>query len=164
MRGSVSIDGRPARAGERLKPGQMITVADGSEAVLLIGERVAARLLHGGEAVLADRSDIHLELRKGWLLSAVVSGTPYSVVTEHGRISALGTDFMTRSQAGETFFCICHGRLKISGPFGEVQVESTNHGGKVFTKSLSPHETPHGTMEGHMPGDITSLRAFLKRL
>ena len=162
VRGSVSIDGRPAQAGQVFQPGQEIAVGRDSEAVLVIGGRVAARLLHGGEVFFHDQPTIELELRKGWLLSAVVNGTPYSVITEHGRISALGTDFMTRKQPADTFFCICHGHLKIAGAFGEFQVKSENHGGKEFTKSLAPHEPRHGTMVGHTTSDILSLRAFLK--
>lgn len=162
LRGIVSIDGRPAEAGQRLRAGQVIAVADRSDAVLIIGGRVAARLLDGGEALLLNRPGIELELRRGSLLSAVVTGAPYSVVTEHGRISALGTDFMTRTHPEETFFCLCHGRLKVSGAFGETRVESTNHGGKAFTKNRPPHEPRDGSMTGHMPPDLASLRAFLE--
>lgn len=160
IRGSVLVDGSPAIAGQSVKAGQVISTADG-EAVLVFDRRAAIRLLHGGEAVFRGRPAIEIELRRGGLLSAVVSGIPYSIVTEQGRVAALGTDFMVRRRPTDTFFCICHGNLKISGDFGEARAASKNHRGLVFTKSRAPYEPSDGTMEGHTQNDILSLREFL---
>lgn len=161
--GSVLVDGRPAQAGQAVRPGQAVAAGEGAEAVLVFGPRAAVRLLRGAEVVFHDKSSIEIDLRKGWLLSAVAAGTPYGVVTEHGRIHALGTDFITKTRAQGAYVCICHGRLRLSGAFGQAEIASENHASWVFAGSQAPRQPDGGTMEGHSESDIVSLRSFLRQ-
>ena len=77
VRGVVTIDGQPAKAGAGLRSGQLVAVSEDGQAVITFGGRAAARLLRGAEMSFQSGSSIGVNLRRGWLLSAVVTGTPY---------------------------------------------------------------------------------------
>lgn len=162
VRGAVRVDGRAANAGETVAPGATVTVAEDGQAVLVFGARAAVRLLHGAGVSYRESRGLEVELKAGWILSAVKTGTAYRVATAQGRVAALGTDFLVKAQKHDTYLCMCHGRLELSGDFGRAEVASQNHGGWVFTADRAPSQPDYGTMEGHADHDISSLRAFLE--
>ena len=115
-------------------------------------------------AVFLWRANLTLSGRRlpsRWLLSAVVTGTPYSVVTQEGSISALGTVFLSKALDQETAVCICHGKIALTGAFGRKEIASSYHEGWSFTSRRAPAAERGGTLEGHEDEDVASLKAFL---
>jgi ribosomal 50S subunit-recycling heat shock protein len=158
VRGAVTVDGHVVSAGERLALGQTISVPADGEAVVRIGKRAGFRLTHGAQAQIArDDSSVEIRLRKGWILSAVKTGTPYTVVTDHGRTSALGTDFIVKTEDGWAWACICHGRLGLSG-FPQETIAAEHHAHILQPLFPSQKAEPR---KGHTDEDIASLRALL---
>lgn len=163
VRGAVLVDDALVSAGVALKPGQTVSVSGDGQAVLSFRGKTAVRLLKGASASYSIGSDsaVTVSLQKGWALNAVKTGTPYSIATPQGRISALGTDYLVKAQGKDTWLCICHGRIGIEGKFGRGEASSQNHGGWVFEAAKAPYDPKYGTLEGHGDEDISSLRAFL---
>lgn len=162
-RGLVTVDGAIAESGARLKAGQIVSVSDDGLAVVSFQGKAAVRLLHGATASFSLGSDstVDVFLQKGWALNAVSKGIPYSVVTPHGRISALGTDYLVKAQPKDTWLCICHGRIAINGKFGRREAASEKHDGWAFEAARAPYKPDDGTMEGHDEESIRTLRAHL---
>lgn len=159
VRGEVTVDGHAASAGERLAPGRTISVSSDGEAVVRVGGRAGFRLSHGAQAVIVrDDKVVNVRLIKGWILSAVKTGTPYTVQTEHGEASALGTDFMVKEEQGWAQVCICHGRLRLSG-FPAATIAAEHHA--ATTQTAFPNAAAEG-QKGHTDAEIASLRALLR--
>jgi hypothetical protein len=158
--GGVTVDGRAVAAGDPVSWGSVIEVPLDGEAVVRLGDRAVFKLSRGGRATLARSGDaLSVRLSAGWLLSAVKTGTPYAVLTEHSRISALGTDFIVKVRGGRAYACICHGRIGLEGDFPVPEIASQGH------RALSePLYEPgmEGGLEGHDDEEIARLRAALK--
>lgn len=157
--GVVTVDGRAVSAGSRVGWGSVVAVSPDGEAVVRIGDSAGFSLSRGGSAVLArEDGALVVRLTTGWLLSAVKTGTAYAVVTDHSRISALGTDFVVKVRDGRAYVCICHGRIGLAGDFPEPELASRAHG-----SSSEPKYEPggEGGMEGHSDDDIVRLRAAI---
>ena len=159
VRGEVTVDGHAASAGERLAPGRTISVSADGEAVVRIGGRAGFRLTHGAQAIIVrDDEIVDVRLMKGWILSAGKTGTSYTVRTERGEASALGTDFMVKEEQGWAQVCICHGRLRLSG-FSEATIAAEHH--YAVAQPAFPVATAEG-QKGHTDAEIASLRALLR--
>ena len=150
------IDGRAASAGSRVNGGSVLTVSPDGEAVVRVGDSAGFSLSRGGRAVLAREGGvIEARLSSGWLLSAVKTGTAYSVATSHSRISALGTDFIVKVRDGKAYVCICHGRIGLAGNFPKTELASKAHA-SLSEPLYEPGD--EGGMEGHADDDIARLR------
>jgi hypothetical protein len=161
VQGTILVSGRPAGAGSPLRVGETIAVDPASEAIVRIGSRAVFRLSHGGRAVISRAgSEIDLSLQDGWALSAVNKGNPYSVVTAHGRIAALGTVFIVRAGAQRDYVCICSGRLLLTGHFPAREIAAQHHL-DVYISSDGAPVPAAGPLDGHTDGEIATLKAFL---
>ncbi|MBI5240375.1 MAG: FecR domain-containing protein [Elusimicrobia bacterium] len=161
--GAISIAGRAAAAGAPLRVGETVAVEPGGEALVQVGGGAAVRLTHGGRAVLRRAgSDIEVGLLAGWALSAVAPGRPYAVVTAHGRIAALGTVFLVRAGPRRDYVCICRGRLRLTGGFGEAELAAEGHR-DVFISDDAPPVPAAGPLDGHTDADIAAATAALSR-
>ncbi|MBI5246239.1 MAG: hypothetical protein HY923_03595 [Elusimicrobia bacterium] len=154
--GAVTVDGRAAAAGARVSWGSVIEVSSDGEAVVRVDDRAGFSLSRGGRAALSrDGAALSVRLFSGWLLSAVKTGTAYAVVTEHSRVSALGTDFIVKVRDARAYVCICHGHLGLGGDFPEPEIASQAHGS--LTEPLYKPGS-EGAMEGHSDDAIARLR------
>lgn len=158
IRGDVTVDGHAVSSGASLAPGQIISVPADGEAVVNIDGRAGFRLSRGARASISrDGDGIRVRLAKGWILSAVKTGTPYTVAAEHAEASALGTDFMVKEENGWAQVCICHGRLRLSG-FSEATIASAHH--YAISQPAFPVASAEG-QKGHTDDEISSLRTLL---
>lgn len=159
-RGEVLIDGRAASAGARVGWDSVIEVRGEGEAVVRVDGRAGFRLSQGGRAALlrGENGALLVRLSEGWLLNAVKTGTPYAVVSEHSRVSALGTDFIVKVRDGRAYACICHGRIALEGDFPRKEMASAGH-----AASMEPlyEPGPEGPLDGHSDEDIARLRALV---
>jgi hypothetical protein len=157
-RGDVRIDGMPAASGAKLRSGQSVSVSGDAEAFVSVGGRAGFRLSRDAEArLVTEGKAIEVRLKSGWLLSAVKTGTPYAVAVEHGKVSALGTDFIVKVRDGLAYTCICHGKLGLVG-FPQDRIESAHHG------AIAQKGFPSGAavgMEGHSDEETAALRRRL---
>jgi hypothetical protein len=159
--GTVLISGRAAGAGSPLRVGETIAVAPDGEALVRVGGRAVFRLSHGGRAVITRAgADIEVRLLDGWALSAVNKGNPYSVVTAHGRIAALGTVFIVRAGPERDYVCICSGRLLLTGDFPAREIAARHHL-DVYLSSGSAPVPAAGPMDGHTDADLAVVEAAL---
>lgn len=158
VQGVVMIDGRAASAGSSIAWGSALSVSPDGEAVVRVEGSAGFSLSRGGRAALAREGGvIEVRLSEGWLLSAVKTGTAYTVAAGDSRISALGTDFLVKVRDGKAYVCICHGRIGLAGNFPKTELASKGH-----ASSSEPLYEPgdEGGMEGHADDDIARLRAL----
>jgi hypothetical protein len=130
VHGEVLINGRPARAGAALKPGDSVATAAGSSAVFVIGGdafliREKSELLTAGRGVLTGT----LRLVTGKLLSVFGRG-PRSITTPTATIGIRGTGIYIEAEAERTYVCTCYGLVDLQAsnmPEARETVKATHH-------------------------------------
>lgn len=154
--GEAAVDGLAAASGAVLREGSVVSVEGASEAVVLLKGRAAVRLSRGGRIRLDSLgASPKVTQLSGWALSAVKSGTPYSLMTPEGAaVSALGTDFLTKLSGGSLYVCLCRGRVGLKG-FDFDRLAAQGH----RAARQRGYQGASEGLSGHADSDIASLRA-----
>ena len=143
VRGEVLINGRPARPGAALKPGDSVATAAGSSAVFVLGRdafliREKSELLTTGGRVLTGS----LRLVTGRLLSVFGRGTR-RIATPTATIGIRGTGIYIEAEAERTYVCTC---------YGVVDLQASNMPEARETVSTTHHDAPRYIYaQGEMP-------------
>jgi len=143
LEGSATVNGRPAKVGTAVKPGDRIATGKGSQAVVVMGSD--AFLLRGDTTVETKGSGgvaTALTVLNGKLLS-VFGKKPMSIQAGPAAIGIRGTGAYIELEAARVYFCLCYGEAVIDGPSMASKVVKTEH-----------HESPLYLLE-----DGSSLRA-----
>jgi hypothetical protein len=130
VKGEVLINGRPARAGAAVKPGDSVATAPGASAVFVIGRdafliREKSELRTAGRSVLAGS----LRLVTGKLLSVFGRG-PRSITTPTSTIGIRGTGIYIEAETERTYVCLCYGLADLQAsnmPEARQTVMTTHH-------------------------------------
>src|ERR1017187_3833169 len=130
VQGEVLINGRPAKVGAVLKPGDSVATAPGSSAVFVLGRdafliREKSELLTAGGKVLAGA----LRLVTGKLLSVFGRGSR-RIATSTATIGIRGTGIYIEAEAERTYVCPCYGLVNLQAsnmPEVRETVSTTHH-------------------------------------
>lgn len=130
VKGKVLINGRPAKLGAALKPGDSVATAPGSSAVFVIGRdaflmREKSELLTAGGAALAGS----LRLVTGKLLSVFGRGSR-RITTTTATIGIRGTGIYIEAEAERSYVCACYGVVDLQAsnmPEARETVRTTHH-------------------------------------
>jgi hypothetical protein len=130
VNGEVLINGRPARAGSAMTPGDSVATAPGGTAVFVLG-RDAFLIRENSELRTAGRSALAgpLRLVTGKLLSVFGRGS-HNIVTPTATIGIRGTGIYIEAEAERTYVCTCYGRVDLqasSMPEARETVQTTHH-------------------------------------
>jgi len=142
VKGEILVNGRPAKLGTALKPGDSVATAAGSSAVFVIGGdafliREKSELLTAGGKALAGS----LRLVTGKLLSVFGRGTR-RIATTTATIGIRGTGIYIEAEAERSYVCTC---------YGVVDLQASNMPEARETVSTTHHDAPryiyaHGEM------------------
>jgi hypothetical protein len=161
--GELLAGGRPARPGDRLRPGLTLSTPDGSTADLRLASRAVFRLKPGAEAVVRrDGAGFRIDLRRGGLLSVVKTGTPYAVSTPVAVAAVRGTVFYVEASSPEAAYaCICRGRFHLEAPGLSQDEEAPHHKGFSLSAAGGQTRAAPGGMLNHTDDEIDRLESFL---
>ena len=143
VKGEILVNGRPAKLGTALKPGDSVATAAGSSAVFVIGGdafliREKSELLTAGGRVLTGS----LRLVTGRLLSVFGRGTR-RIATPTATIGIRGTGIYIEAEAERTYVCTC---------YGVVDLQASNMPEARETVSTTHHDAPRYIYaQGEMP-------------
>ena len=169
VQGEVLVNGRPAKPGAALKPGDSVATAPGSSAVFVLGRdafliRERSELLTAGNSALADS----LRLVTGKLLSVFGRGSR-RITTPTATIGIRGTGIYIEAEAERTYVCTC---------YGVVDLQASNMPEARETVSTTHHDAPryiyaHGEMPikmiaqapvvNHTDAELIMLEALVGR-
>lgn len=130
VKGEVLINGRPAKLGAALKPGDSVATAPGSSAVFVVGRdafliREKSELLTAGGKALTGS----LRLVTGKLLSVFGRGAR-RIATPTATIGIRGTGIYIEAEAERTYVCTCYGLVDLQAsnmPEARETVNTTHH-------------------------------------
>jgi hypothetical protein len=128
--GDVLVNGRPARAGTAVRPGDRVATGPGASAVFIVGRdafliRERSELLTSGRGVFTGS----LRLVTGKLLSVFGPG-PRSITTPTSTIGIRGTGIYIEAESERTYVCTCYGLVDLQArnmPQARETVRTTHH-------------------------------------
>jgi hypothetical protein len=119
--GRVRVNGQPAKAGTRIKPGDKVVTEDGSHAVVVVGQD--AFLLRAGTNVTlvsdAKRTGVlaTIVLTTGKMLAVFGKREDdgISINVPNATVGIRGTGAYFEIHEGRSYFCLCYGKAALDG-------------------------------------------------
>jgi hypothetical protein len=129
-KGEVLINGRPARTGDAVNPGDRVATGARSSAVFVLGRdafliRENSEMSTAVQGALADS----LRLVTGKLLSVFGRGR-HNLVTTTATLGIRGTGVYLETEAERTYVCTCYGVVDLQAsnmPEARETVRTTHH-------------------------------------
>lgn len=109
LRGSVTVNGQPAREGQLVNPGDTVETGPGAEAVFVIGRNAYLQRESSRVSLGADAATGLLRLLSGKLMAVFEPGKPQRLETATATIGIRGTGCYLESSPERTYFCLCYG-------------------------------------------------------
>ena len=169
VKGEVRINGRPARVGSVVMPGDSVATARGASAVFILGRdafliRENTELRTAGGSALAGA----LRLVTGKLLSVFGRGSR-NIVTTTATMGIRGTGIYLEAEAKRTYVCTCYGTVDLQAsnmPEARETVRTTHHDapryiyahGEMPIKMIEP-----APVINHSDAELIMLEALVGR-
>lgn len=169
VEGEVRVNGRPAEAGQLVRPGDIIETGPSSQAVFVVGRdayllRAGSRLETVGREMLIDT----LRVVTGKLLSVLGPGTR-RIETPTATIGIRGTGIYVEAEPERTYVCTCYGIADIQAndkPEVRETVETKHHERPryVYGKSMPSIRMIEGApVINHTDAELVMLEALVGR-
>lgn len=127
LRGSVTINGKPASAGDLVQKGDAVATGPGGQAIVVI-ERDAFLLRENSQAVFgADALKQALRLVSGKVLAVFAQGE-HRILTTAATIGIRGTAaYVEDVEPERMYFCLCYGESEVQTAGGQRASYATTH-------------------------------------
>ena len=169
VEGDVRVNGRPAAAGQLVRPGEVIETGARSQAVFVVGRdayllRAGSRLETVGREMLIDT----LRVVTGKLLSVLGPGAR-RIETPSATIGIRGTGIYVEAEPERTYVCTCYGSADIQAndkPEVRETVDTKHHEQPryVYGKSTpSIRMIESAPVINHTDAELTMLEALVGR-
>ena len=146
VRGTVLVNGEPARVGTLVPPGATVVTQRASEVTYVVGED--AFLQRANARVQIDGAARVFRVVTGALLSVFGRGNPATIHMPVATAGIRGTGCYIQVEARRTYFCLCYGGMELTPAGGQTRAYSTTHhesplwiaDGKVEPAGMLNHE------------------------
>ena len=170
VRGDVRIGGVRAESGMAVRPGDTVTVGQGSEAVFVVGRdafmaRAGSRIDFSGDAGRAVMSG--LRIVTGALLSVFEPGRSRRIQTTTATIGIRGTGIYVEIQKLRTYACTCYGEAElvpVDEPREAEVVRTTHHDQPryIYPKGM-PRMIEPAPVVNHTDAELILLESLVGR-
>jgi len=167
LRGDVTINGKPAKEGDEIRPGDTVETARRASAVFVVGQdafllRDSSRVQIPGGEIAADV----LRLLTGKLLGVFGSGREKRLATATATIGIRGTGAYLEAQARRTYFCLCYGTAEVAatGSDARASYTTTHHESLryIYGDGRKDALVP-ANVENHTDAELIMLEALVGR-
>jgi hypothetical protein len=170
VRGEARIGDRPAAPGLQVRPGDVVTVGPGSEAVFVVGRdafmaRAGSRIELSGSA--GDAVVNGLRVVTGALLSVFQPGQGKQIRTATAAIGIRGTGIYVEAEKMRTYACTCYGEAElvpVDEP-KEAEVVRTKHHDQpryIYAKGM-PRMIEQAPVVNHTDAELILLESLVGR-
>ena len=169
VEGDVRVNGRPAREGSLVLPGDIIETGARSQAVFIIGRdayllRAGSRLETAGKEMLINT----LRVITGRLLSVLGPGAR-RIETPTATVGIRGTGIYIEAEPDRTYVCTCYGTADLQAslkPEERETVTTTHHDQPryVYGRSMPSIKMIEGApVVNHTDAELVMLEALVGR-
>lgn len=166
LEGTATVNGKPAKAGDKVSLGDRVATGPNSQAVIVLK----------GDAMLM-RSDTIIEFkgRDGLLTDMVIAtGKVLSVFSKKrvaikavtASIGIRGTGAYIEVDRDEVYFCLCYGEAVIDGPKMQTKTVVTTHHEQplLMTERNGILDAAPGPFRNHADDELIMLEALMGRV
>ena len=135
LEGDVRVNGKPARVGLTIQPGDVVETGSDSMVVFLAGDDVFllrdnTRLAVSGDRETAENGALdYLKVANGKVLSVFGRGRK-GIRTDTAVIGVRGTGLYLEARSTHTYICACYGKVEmaaLAAPDDRIQVSTRHH-------------------------------------
>ena len=165
--GEVNVNGKPARVGMPIVPGDTVVTGADGEAIYVIGlnahlQRSGSRVSFGGSAAAGV-----LHIISGRLLSVFAQGT-HSIMTPTATIGIRGTGCYIEAEAERVYFCLCYGEAELTPTVSpeEREIYRSRHHDRplyIYSDMKMPKMAVPADVINHSDEELTLLEALVGR-
>lgn len=169
--GNVLVNGKPAKEGTLIRPGDTVVTGPGSEAVFVVGQDAYRQRGNSTVALLGDTIKGGLRVLSGGLLSVFAKGER-QIVTPSATIGIRGTGCYIEAEGyglkARTYFCLCYGSADLTPTAAPRESESytTRHHDKPMyihnDTGMAKMMVPAGVIN-HTDQELDLLEALVGR-
>lgn len=133
IRGDVRVNGTPAKEGQDVRAGDLVTTGGASEAVFVAGKDAFLVREHSRVEVQGAAGSLlltSLRIVSGAVLSVFSPGEAKSVRTPTATIGIRGTGVYVEARADRSYVCICYGEADIASsmdPSARETIRTAHH-------------------------------------
>ncbi|MDP3512614.1 MAG: hypothetical protein Q8S20_07675 [Sulfuritalea sp.] len=172
LRGTVTVNGKPAKEGQIVGAGDTVVTGPGSEAIYVIGQdaflqREASTVSFGADAV-----QNLMRVVTGKLLSVFGKGATRKIQVSTATIGIRGTGCYIEDEGSgataRTYFCLCYGEVELTPAAApqERETYSTTHHDKpmyVHNDMKMPKMMVPAAVINHSDDELKLLEALVGR-
>lgn len=136
LKGTVTLNGQPAREGQLVKPGDTVVTGPGAEALYVIGQDAFLQRESSAVQFGATAADF-MRVVTGRLLSVFGKGKERKIQVGTATIGIRGTACYIEEEPrggsanrGKTYFCLCYGEAEVvpaAAPGQREVIRTTRH-------------------------------------
>jgi len=168
--GNVSVNGRPATRGMRIRPGDEVVTGPNGDVVFVVGrDAFMARADTSLELAGSAKSVLLSGLRvvTGKVLSVFATGRARRIETATATIGIRGTAVYVESEAGRTYVCTCYGTADLASrddPASRETVRTTHHEQPRYIMATgAPQMLMAAPVINHTDAELTLLESLVGR-
>jgi hypothetical protein len=165
VQGSAAVNGKPARAGAPVQPGDKLTTGKDGQAVFVVGPDA---FLMRGDTVVETRGSggvlTAIAVANGKLLS-VFGKKPMAIQAGMAAIGIRGTGAYVEVDPARAYFCLCYGEATIDGRNMATKAVKTEHHESplyLFDDGRALRAEP-GPFLNHSDAELVMLEALVGR-
>ncbi len=171
LRGSVTVNAKPAREGQLVGPGDTIVTGPGSEAIYVIGQDAFLQRESSTVSFGADLVQNLMRVVTGKLLSVFGKGKK-TIQVSTATIGIRGTGCYIEDEGegtrARTYFCLCYGDVELTPSAAPQEAErySTTHHDKpmyVYNDMKMPKMMVPAAVINHTDAELNLLEALVGR-
>jgi hypothetical protein len=166
--GDVRINGRPAREGQLVAPGDTVATGPASEAIYVIGDNAFLQRESTAVRFGKEAADDFLRVVTGRILSVFGHGDKRLRV-ETAVIGIRGTACYIEDEGTRTYFCLCYGEAEIvpkAAPHEREVVRTQHHDHPMYIHADAgmPKSMVPATVINHTDAELTLLESLVGRV
>lgn len=171
LRGSVTVNSKPAKEGQLVGPGDTIVTGPGSEAIYVIGQDAFLQRESSTISFGADVAQNLMRVLSGKILSVFGKGAR-TVQTSTATIGIRGTGCYIEDEGpgvqSRTYFCLCYGSVELTPTAAPQERESystTHHDKPMYVHNdmkMAKMMVPAGVIN-HSDDELKLLESLVGR-
>jgi hypothetical protein len=162
----VEVNGRPAREGMAIGPGDTITTGPASSAIYIVGQDAFLQRDESVVTLAGDGLKTGLRIIHGKLLAVFAKGTK-EIRTQSVTFGIRGTACYIESSAAQVYFCLCYGSAEISSsqhPELTETIETRYHDRPVYLNADSSQMMVPAEVINHTDVELILLESLVGRI
>jgi len=167
IRGKVTVNGKTAREGMLIRPGDSIATGPDTETIYVIGQDAFLQREDSIVGILGDTIRSGLRIVNGKLLSVFGKGMPKRIQTSTATIGIRGTGCYIEAEPKRMYICLCYGEADFTpvvAPDKAAHIATRHHESPLWISGedrVQPFSK--APMLNHTDAELALLESLLGR-